>query len=337
MRKSILAAAIAAFTTPAAFAGSVTSAADISINGGVSGGYFYSTNTGNTTNAAFQVSDFLVELSGKASEGVSFVGSFGALSMPTVYEGGVSSAPAGDFGFQYGWLSVAANDKLTIDAGMLATNVGYEIAPTYANASIVLGAVWNAQPVYYPGLRATYDFGGLNVYAEASADSTANDYLSSKNAWAVGVNGGDKVSYAVSYFNYNDYKGLLDVIVSSELAGVPVALNFDYQTLVEAPVADGDDSAFGLALYVSPSFDKVDLPMRLEYLSDGDSGIYGNNGTSMNSGFTFTITPTYMFGENAFVRAELSFVSSDNKIFADDDGNEQDNKTSFALQAGYTF
>ncbi|HFE32133.1 MAG TPA: porin, partial [Gammaproteobacteria bacterium] len=46
---------------------------------------------------------------------------------------------------------------------------------------------------------------------------------------------------------------------------------------------------------------------------------------------------TYNFSDNTFVRAELSMVSSDNKIFTDDNGNQEDTKTSFALQAGFIF
>lgn len=333
MRKSILAAAIAALTAPAAFAGSITSTADINLAGGITGGYFYSTNTGSGTNAEYQVSDFLVELSGEATKGVGFVGAFGTMAAVTVLDGGVGSAPVYPFDFQYGWLSVAANEKLTIDAGMLATNVGYEVAPSYDNAYASLGALWIAQPAFYPGVRASYDAGDLSFYAEASGDSAGGTLGSASAAWAAGLNGSAaSVDYAVSYFNYNGYKGLLDVIVSSKLGGIPVAANFDFHILKEPTVAGGDDNAFGFALYATPTFDKVDVPVRLEYLSDGNSGIYG-----MDSGFTFTVTPTYKFSDNTFVRAEMSFVSSDNKIFVNDSGGAQDNKTSFAVQAGFTF
>ena len=331
MRKSILAAAVAALVSPVAFAGNVTSTADMNLGGGIAGGYSYSNNTNSGTEAEFRVSDFIVELSGEPTEGVGFVGAFGSMSMSTIFDGGVTGAAAGGFGLQYGWLSLAAADGLTIDAGLLATNVGYEVAPTYANANILLGGVWNAQPAYYPGARATYDLGGINVYAEASADTTGG-YLLSKNAWAVGVNGGDKISYAVNYFNYNATKAILDLIVSADLAGMSMGVNFDYQMLAEKPAGSNDDAGFGLAFYVAPSLGSIDLPVRVEYMSDGDSGIYG-----VNSGYSFTVTPTYKFGENAFVRAELAYVSADNKIFADEDGTAKSSKMAVGLQAGYNF
>jgi len=328
MRKSLLAASIAALIAPAAFAGSVTSAADINLNGGMTGGYFYSTNTGSNTNDNYQVSDFMVELSGDATEGVGFVGAFGTMAGITVLDGGVGNS-AYAYGFQYGWVTVAPVAGLTIDAGMLATNVGYEVTPSYANPHATISALWGGQPVYYPGVRVSYDMGDMGFYAEVNDDALGT----ASAAWAAGISGdAGGLGYAVSYYNYNGYKDLIDVIVSADLGGIPVAANFDYHMLENAPTPGADDNAFGIALYASPSFGKVAVPVRVEYLSDGTSGVYG-----VDSATTLTITPTYNFSDNTFVRAELSMVSSDNKIFADDKGVAEDTKTSFALQAGFTF
>ncbi len=328
MRKSILAASIAALTAPGAFAGSVISAADINLNGGMTAGYFYTTNTGSNNNENYQVSDFMVELSGEATEGVGFVGAFGTMAGITVLDGGVNNSPY-NYGFQYGWLTVAPMEGLTIDAGMLATNIGYEVAPSYANPHATIAALWGGQPVYYPGVRASYDMGDMGFYAEVNDDALGT----ASAAWAAGINGdAGALGYAVSYYNYNGYKDLIDVIVSADLGGIPVAANFDYHMLENAPSAGADDTAFGIALYATPSFGKVVVPVRVEFLSDGTSGIYG-----VDSATTLTITPTYNFSDNTFVRAELSMVSSDNKIFADDKGVAEDTKTSVAVQAGFTF
>ncbi len=345
MRKSILAASIAALTAPAAFAGSVVSDADINLNGGMTAGYFYTTNTGSNNNENYQVSDFMVELSGEATEGVGFVGAFGTMAGITVLDGGVNNSVY-DYGFQYGWLTVAPMEGLSIDAGMLATNIGYEVAPSYANPHATIAALWGGQPVYYPGVRVNYEAGDMGFYAEVNDDSmemtpatsTTSAVYYSTAAWAAGINGAaGSLEYAVSYYNYNGYKDLIDVIVSADLAGIPVAANFDYHLLENAPVAGGDDSAYGIALYATPSFGQVTVPVRVEFLSDGNSGVYSVNGVGVDSATTLTITPTYNFSDNTFVRAELSMVSSDNKIFADDKGVAEDTKTSFAVQAGFTF
>jgi len=329
MRKSILAASIAALTAPAAFAGSVVSDADINLNGGMTAGYFYTTNTGSNNNDNYQVSDFMVELSGEAAEAVSFVGAFGTMAGITVLDGGVNNSPY-NYGLQYGWLTVAPMEGLSVQAGLLATNVGYEVAPSYANPHATIAALWGGQPVYYPGVRVNYEAGDMGFYAEVNDDALGT----ATSAWAAGVNGAaGSLEYAVSYYNYNGYKDLIDVIVSADLGGIPVAANFDYHLLENAPVSGGDDSAYGIALYATPSLSSnVAVPVRVEFLSDGNSGVYG-----VDSATTLTITPTYNFSDNTFVRAELSMVSSDNKIFADDNGNLEDTKTSFALQAGFIF
>ncbi len=328
MRKSILAATIATLTMPAAFAGTIASTADIKLAGGMTAGYFYTSNTGSDNNDNYQVSDFVVELSGDATEGVGFVGAFGTLAAITILDGGVGNSPY-SYGLQYGWLTVAPVEGLSIEAGKLATKVGYEVAPSYGNQYATIAALWGGQPVYYPGLRVNFDAGGMGFYAEANDDALG----SADSAWAVGTNGSvGPMDYAVSYYTYDGYKSLVDVIVSGKIGNIPVAANFDYHMLDEAPVAGGDDTAFGIALYATPSLsDRITVPVRVEFLSDGDSGVFG-----VDSATTLTITPTYNFSGNTFVRAELSYVSSDNRIFADENGASEDTKTSFALQAGYT-
>lgn len=329
MRKSILAASIAALTSPAAFAGTITTSADINLNGGMTAGYFNTSNTGSNVSDDYKVSDFMVELSGDAAKGVGFVGAFGTMAAVTVGDGGVDNSPY-DYGFQYGWLTVAPADGLSIQAGMLATNVGYEVAPSYDNANIAIAALWGGQPVYYPGVRVNYDLGDLGFYVEANNDSLGT----ATKAWAAGVSGtADVLDYSVSYYNYNGYKDLIDVIVSADLGGLPVAANIDYHMLENAPAAGADDTAYGLALYVSPTMGEFSVPVRVEYLSDGTSGIY----YGVDTAYTLTVTPTYHYTENTFVRAEVSYVSSDNAVFADKDGLPEDTKTSFAVQAGYTF
>jgi len=78
------------------------------------------------------------------------------------------------------------------------------------------------------------------------------------------------------------------------------------------------------------------VPVRVEYLNDGTSGIYGVGDT----GYTFTVTPTYHATENTFVRGELAYIKAKDKVFVDDKGTlpaTEDTNTSFALQAGVTF
>jgi len=329
MRNKILAASVAALVAPAAFGGTITTATDINLSGGMTAGYFYSNNTGSSNVDNYQVSDFIVELSAEAAEGVGFVGTLGTMAAITVLDGGVGNSPyANDF--QYGWLTVAPAEGVTIEAGKLATKVGYEVAPSYGNPHATIAALWGGQPVYYPGVRLNYETGGMGFYVESNNDALGT----ADTAWAAGVSGqaAAVLDYSLSFYSYNGYKQLVDVIVSTEVAGMPVAANFDYHKLEEAPAPGADDTAYGVALYVTPTIGAVEVPVRVEFLNDGTSGVYG-----VDSATTFTITPTYHYTENSFVRAELSYVSSDNAIFKDENGVAEDTKTSFAVQAGFTF
>jgi len=321
---------------PAAQAGSVTaSSADITVSGGITGGYFRTANIGQKDVDDYEVPDFLVELSTPSDGAVGVTAAFGHLAQPTVWDGGVPANDPTSMNVQYGYVTVPAGAGVTVDAGVLATMVGYEVAPTYANANVLLGSVWNAQPVYYKGVRATWAGNGLNVFAEANDDPA----VGGKSA-VVGVNGSaGPVNYAVSYDNgFKSYsagsKDILDIIVSGTLAGFDVAANLDYQKL-DNQVSSLDDSAYGLALYATfPVSGMTTIPVRLEYTSDGTSGIYGG----VDSGYTFTITPTYHYTENTFVRGEVAYFSASNDVFTKDDGvTATGSNTSFNLQGGVTF
>ena len=75
------------------------------------------------------------------------------------------------------------------------------------------------------------------------------------------------------------------------------------------------------------------IPVRVEYISDGTSGLY----EGVDSGYTFTVTPTYHYTENTFVRGELAYISASNDVFTKDDGSVTGTNTSFNVQAGVTF
>jgi len=338
-----------AIALPAAQAGTLTtSGADMTLSGGFTAGYNYTSNSfgpgPQTDPDDYTVSDFLIDLSGESMNGgVAFTAAYGLLSMPSVWDGGVThpnptSSPA--MGFQYGYVSVPTGGGVTIDAGKLATNIGYEVAPTYANANILLGAVWYEQPVYYTGVRATWGGDGINVYVEANDDTVPHFGSTANNRNAVfGVNGSaGGFNYAVSYENafFSDGKDILDIIVSHTFGGIDTALNLDYLKLDTTPAAppNADDSAYGLALYATfPVSSMVSVPVRVEYMNDGTSGLY----EGVDTGYTFTVTPTYRPTDTTFVRAELAYISAKNDLFYDDKNKLQGTNTSFALQGGVTF
>lgn len=260
---------------------------------------------------------------------------------PSIWDGAVNNTPisytTGDSttsdqaGILWASVGISPVDRLTVDVGLLTTNVGYEVINTYANPNITLGAVWFAQPVIYPGIRATFKVTkDISVYAEYNNDAINPK----KEAFALGSLGSfGGINYVVSYYDYTGYKNLVDVVLRYSVGSINLGLNADYQWLDNSAKSPGqDDSAYGVALYVIPNFEKVSVPLRFEYFDEGTSGIYW--GGAGKEGYSLTVTPTFKPTDNSFLRAEVSYISTDNKVFKD---GAKDNKTTFAVQLGFTF
>ena len=324
-------------------AGTFTTAnADITLSGGITGAYLVNTDA---TRDKFVVEDALLDLSStNMSNGVGFNLGIGTLAQNNLASTSGTLAVIGNSGnaqVQYGWVSVAPMAGLTVDAGLIATNVGYEVAPGYANGNILRGLVWNNQPVYYTGARATYSMGGMSVYGEVNKNGGTGGAIG-----ASGTIGGVDMSF--SYFNTVNSKDIYDFIFSTKVGMVDLAANIDFQTKAKAAKVSGqDDNAYGFALYATvPMTANSTLPIRVEYVSDGTSGMYGlqytNPTTSnleSNSAYSLTVTPTYNFSSSTFVRAELAYVSTDKKTttYTDDKGAATDSNLVIGAQAGVLF
>jgi len=325
MKRGLTIAAASILSVGIAQAGTLTVAnSDIEMSGGVTAGYFYKTNIGNTNNDEFVVSNFSVGLKSKKKDLIGFVAYFGSNRWEDLI-GRIDNK----FKIKYAWVSIKPIEGLTIDAGKILTNIGYELYNSYENKNYIYGLVWWGQPVTYPGARATYSVAdGIDVYVEYNQDVD--------DAFAVGslgeING---INYAVSYFDYSTEKNLIDIVLSTSLEGIDFGVNFDYQWLDDSSkVAGNDDTAYGIALYLSTKVDVFEIPVRIEYVNDGTSGIYGIAG---DDAWSFTVTPTYRPSDNTFVRAEFAYVNTDGKGFVDDKGNLKDSRTFLGVEAGFLF
>jgi len=310
----------------------------LELSGGVSGGYLYTTNEGSKDSQdAFRITNALVNLRG-SSGAMGFDLAVGAFLAPSVWDGGVRNSmfsytagpmTSNEAGILWGYVSYSPLDRLTLDVGYLTTNIGYEVVNTYANPNVNLGAVWYAQPVIYPGARLTYELTeDISLYAEYNGD-TISPRAEAFALGSIGSVGG--IDYAVSYYDYAGFKNLVDVVLGYSVGSVDLGLNVDYQWLDDAP-AGQDDSAYGVAVYLIPNFGNVLVPVRLEYFDEGTSNIY--SGMSAEKGYTVTVTPTLKPADNAFVRAEVSYISTDREVFR---SGREDNKTSLAVELGFTF
>lgn len=353
MNKKLISLAIAgAVSAPfAAQAGSLNVAnQDITLSGGITGGYVYTSQ--GPKQDAFIVPDALFDFSSDANNGVGFTAGVGRLMEHNIGPGSAASETGTGtnptFGLQYGWVTLKPVDNLTVDAGKLATNVGYEVSPSYENANMLLGLVWGAQPTYYTGARATYSMNGMSVYGEVSKFGTPGAAIGASGDFG-GMHG------AINYYTRVDSKSIIDIIASGKVGGITVGANLDYTLLADSAkkvrvAANGntsvDDNALGLALYASiMPMDKVTLPVRIEYVDGGTSGIYVNTFNSTtgryvsNSAISFTVTPTYNFTDSTFVRAELAYVTTDKKGggYVDDKGAADDTGWVIGGQAGVRF
>ncbi len=331
MKRFLSLAVAGLLTIGAANAGTLTVAnSDIEMSGGVSAGYFYTNNIGNdANNDYFTVSSFGIDLTSKVNSAIGFTAGFGASGQPDLLDD--SQPPSADFEVEYAWVSIKPIENLTLDAGKLTTNIGYELYHTYDNPNYTFGMVWYGQPFVYAGARATYTVTeGIDVYAEYNHDAG--------EAFALGSIGSIAgIDYAVSYYDYTANKNLVDVVLSTSVAGIDVALNADYQWLDDSKKVSGnDDSAYGLALYITPKVSEaISIPVRLEYINQGTSDIYktgiGDNARSV------TVTPTWAPSKNTYLRAEVAYVSTDKKGFVDDDGSLEDTRTFIGVEAGFRF
>ena len=325
----------------------------LELHGGLSAGYFYSTNPidkREDSEDKFQITNAILDFSGEVGKSfkIGFDLAIGGALWATVYDGG-----QGDFayydpddkslkegvGLLWGYVSIKPLSKLSIDAGVLTTNVGYELADTYSNPNITFGAVWYAQPFIYPGARITFSpLENLSLYAEYNQEYDTDNY-------AVGVIGEFAgFSYALNYYDYRANKNLVDLVLGYSIGNVDLGLNFDYQWLddtakkqlkEELEKNNVDDSAYGVAVYFIPKFEtsvgKFSIPVRLEYFDEGTSGIYYGGA---DKGYTVTVTPTLRPTSNTYIRAEVAYINTDNKIFK---GGTKDNKTTIAVEAAFTF
>ncbi|MDH4275025.1 MAG: porin, partial [Gammaproteobacteria bacterium] len=286
-------------------AGNLTSATgDITFSGGATAGYFYNTKTGSNKTDSIEVPDVSLNFSSDAkARGVGFNVVTGRSQTPTIMQpspspaaaGALSSSPEG-FNVFVADFSVAPVANLTLNIGKLPTNIGYEIAPTFANPNVLLGAVWAMQPVTYPGARATYNLGAAQVYAEVNKDTSTNGTGASVLGVMTSLKG---VNLTASYYNAYNGRNIVDVIASYSMDAISFAANIDYHTLdTSIQTAGNATKATGMAFYVTPKMGKIALPVRVESLSDGTSGIYG-----VDNGYSVTVTPTYSLSDSAFVRA----------------------------------
>ncbi len=370
MKKILGLAAAGLLAAGIANAGTLTVAnSDIVLYGGVSASFDWkNTEFGGRVDKAdnFHVSTFAIGLMKKADANspIGFNAAFASFEVPTVFASSdvvnknklIKYGQTTTFKPWLAYVTIAPVEGLSIDAGLLWNQFG-EAPLTILNRHYTRGILFTGHPVLYAGARATYDFGIAKVYA---GYNQGNGLRQGSGALGYGVTDAFEAGISfnlkdligvggkVALHTYDEAAGrnLYVLCTSVDLGILESGIEVDYTTLDDS-VSEGkeDDSAWGVALNINidlldAQIANVTFPIRIEYVDNGkDSGIYL---TGSDNAWSFTISPTWKPTKNTFARLELSYVSTDDKIFYDDTYPQpgsptDDSRTVAAFEAGFLF
>ncbi len=338
---------------------------NLNITGGVSGGWFSTTNEGpGNESSNFVLSNLLLDLSSEMEGGLlGFNVGLGGVTTPSVFDAPNDAIP--DFRIEYASVNlkpIRSLEGLSVEAGLLKPNSGYEDTYTFCNPNITVGALASQQPYNAMGVGVAYAFsedlefwGGvfkhrLDDDEYRTDDVYINEYGEPRglggqdsNSWEVGVNGSvNGLGLSLYHYQLNGLRHLTGIVVDhtiNDLYGLKslyLVLNADYwrwSSRVDRYFKD--DSSLGAGLYIVPSFERLSFPLRLEYIHQGESRIYLDSPDAEDI-YAATFTPTYNLTCNVFLRGEVSYVHADNG-FSDNKGRPEDDKYMFAVETGVKF
>ncbi|MGC8736549.1 MAG: outer membrane beta-barrel protein [Dissulfurimicrobium sp.] len=338
---------------------------NLNITGGVSGGWFSTTNEGpGNKSSNFVLSNLLLDLSSEMEGGLlGFNVGLGGVTTPSVFDAPNDTTP--DFRIEYASINlkpIRSLEGLSVETGLLKPNSGYESTYTFQNPNVTVGALASQQPYNAMGARVTYAFGeDLKLWGAMfkhrldddeyrTDDVYLNEYgeprglgAQDSSSWEVGVNGSvNGLGLSLYHYHLNDLRHLTGIVIDhtiDDLYGLKslyLAVNGDYwRWSSRVDKYFKDDSSIGASLYIVPSLERLSFPLRLEYIHQGESRIYLDSPDAEDV-YAVTFTPTYNLTCNVFLRGELSYVHADNG-FSDDKGRLQDDKYMFAVETGVKF
>ncbi len=309
----------------------------INITGGISAGYFYASHPGeDTSDDEFLLSNFLIDISSSDEDlPVEFVGAFGETSTPSLLDTPENNSK---FRVEYASLKLKPVIGLSLEAGLLQPNAGYENTYTFNNKNIILGAVASQQPYNAYGARIGYDVNGLCLWGGYFKERLADEeYNSPDAAWEIGLStstGGNNVT--LYHYYIKGQRNLSGAVIERSIGDIDLAFVIDYWRW-DSSVKNlyGSRSSVGGAFYICPNFGRFSIPLRLEYIDQNKSLIYIESPNTKYI-YTVTVSPTWHFKENAYIREESAYVKAD-KAFADEDGHIRDNRINLAIELGFKF
>jgi len=317
---------------------------------GISSGYFYASNTGESNNDKFLISNILLTFnySPKAMP-VSLDMGVGGTTTPSLLDNPYDQDSEPDIDIEYADFSIHPIKEipLTLEAGLLQPNAGYEDTYTFNNKNITVGALASQQPYNAYGARLNYSItNNLSAYYGYYKNRKDKDEYSiaidgkdlrAKNAWEAGLTGSIYgFDYTLYYYDLNNFRKLLGLAIERNFKNIQTALDVDYWNW-DSRLSDyyGSKSSIGGALYISPIFGKFELPVRLEYIHQDKSRIYIDNEDTKNI-YTISITPTYNITKTCYLRLEGSYINAKDG-FSNDNGKVKNYRYYIASEVGMVF
>lgn len=367
MKKVVGLAAAGLFAVAGANAGQITTLnSDISVLGAVTAAYnlqdtdhFLATG-GKAVRDYFTVNNVAIALTKPAQEGgLGFTAAIAHWEAPTVVASSMVVNDNGLIGWGQGnggnirvWKAFTTYKpvkELSIDAGLLWSMWG-EKPVTFLNPHITRGVLFTANPVIMAGARAHYDAGVAKLYVgtgKVGAQLLQPKFNTAKNYVELGLNTdlkqvGIPSTLGLHVYDEQGGRNIYALTAGFDVGTVATGVEILYAT-ADKKIKTSDNNAYGVALCgnIKP-MPNVQLPVRIEYASTDKNATKVGKALIApigpdNNVWTFTVTPTYNPTKNTFIRGEISYVTSDNKIFVNDKGNSKDSRTTASAEFGFMF
>jgi len=314
----------------------------LDVAGGISAGEFSLANSGpGAEDNTFLLSNVLLEISNEQRNlPVGFTIAAGETATPSLL-----GAPdnTNDLDIEYAYLTLRPSGETAVEAGLLQPDSGYESTYTYENANIILGAVASQQPYNAYGARIRQQLGPFSLSAAYFGERLDDTEYALGNgsapdrAWEVTLGGTlAACDYTLYHYHIAAERSMTGVVIEHDTDNLKVAFNVDYWRWAQGMASQvGRRYSIGGAFYLVPHFGRFSLPLRLEYIDQGKSGIYLDAPTAKEIAAA-TLSPTYALTPKAYLRAEVAYVHARGG-FADKDGTTKNSRIALAAEVGYHF
>jgi hypothetical protein len=251
---------------------------------------------------------------------------------------------------QQAYISVMANDQLTVDFGKFVTPHGAEVIESQDNMNYSRSVLFGyAIPFYHAGVRATYAaseqvsiagyvVNGWNNVIENNSDKsfmgsvalTPNEQVSWYGSFIAGKeadNDGD---------GEEDLRWLFDTTLSfAATEMLTLAANFDYGSDADYIAPDEAATWWGIAAYARlQAQEDWAVAGRFEYIDDSEGGWM----TIGQKAQTFTATSDHTIFEDLIARFEFRFDTTEDDYFLDlGDTPPVLSQNQFMLTAGFVY